>query len=81
MKEQTYSLLERAIKEKPEVLMPVLQASYSLRKKSKLEVLEIARNVNKQLGYELFDDLYYTRLIHDFSFVTRVFAQVAISKP
>lgn len=68
-------LLELAVKEHPEHLQEVLNASYSLKKPDKLELMTIANETNKKLGFKLFNDLYYPRLIHDFSLVSRVVAK------
>lgn len=75
MKEE---LLERAIKEDVSKLKDVLRASYSLKALSKLEVLEIATKTNESLGYKLFNDLYYPRLVSEFSLVSRAVAKDAI---
>lgn len=65
-------LLDRAVKEDlTGILHPVLEASYSLEPLSNVDIIVIATNVNKQLGYDLFKDLYYPRLILDFSRVSR----------
>lgn len=53
------------------VLKPVLDASYALEPVSKYDMLVIAEDVNKNLGYTLFEDLHYPRLVHDFALVTR----------
>lgn len=63
--------LEKAINDSSDVLKPVLQTAYQLTPASKIEVLQIAHDVNKNLGYELFDDLYYPRLVNDFAVVSR----------
>lgn len=64
--------LEKAVTsaENNQILKPVLKASYSLIPLSKLEVMQIAQKVNDQLGYPLFEDIYYPRLILDFARVT-----------
>lgn len=73
-------LLEKAIKKDVNKLKGVLKASYSLKPLNEIEVLEIAIDTNKRLGYELFDDLYYPRLVTDFSLVSRTVAKDAIKK-
>lgn len=74
------SLLERAVADTSDVLQPVLNASYSLQELSEIELLTIATEVNKKLGYDLFQDLYYPRLVHDFALVTRAVSNNAIKK-
>lgn len=65
-------LLEKAVKEDlTGILKPVLDVAYALEPASSLEVLTIAQSTNKKLGYELFNDLYYPRLLLDFSRVAR----------
>jgi hypothetical protein len=65
-------LLERAVKEDlTETLAPVVYAAYSLEPVSDLKLTEIALDINKKLGYELFEDLAYNRLILDFQRVTK----------
>lgn len=60
-------LLERAVKEDlTETLAPVVYAAYSLEPVSDLKLTEIAVDMNNKLGYELFEDLAYNRLILDF---------------
>lgn len=71
-------LLEKAVRNTSNVLQPVLDAAYALRPLPKLEIIEIANNVNNALGYSLFEELYYPRLILDFSVVTRAVAQNAV---
>lgn len=73
-------LLEKAINEDVSKLIDVLKASYSLKPLSETELLEIAIDTNKRLGYDLFDDLNYQRLVTDFSLVSRVVAKNAIKK-
>ena len=70
----------RAVKDTSNVLQPVLDAAWSLKPLSKMEVVEIALAVNKRLGYDLFDDISYPRLVHDFSLVSRMVAQNAMGK-
>lgn len=65
-------LLERAVTEdKTGVLSEVVKASYALVPVDKLSIMDIAERTNKALGYELFTDFYYPRLILDFARVTR----------
>lgn len=71
-------LVEKAIKNKTDVLKPVIEASYSLKKLPSIELIEIATSVNKELGFELFDDLYGPRLITEFALVSRAVSNNAI---
>ena len=65
-------LLECAVKEDlTETLAPVVYAAYSLEPISDLKLTEIALDMNKKLGYELFEDLAYNRLILDFQRVAK----------
>lgn len=73
-------LLHKAVKNKTDVLRPVLEASYSLTLLSSLELIEIATSVNKALGYDLFDDLYGPRLTTEFALVTRAVTNNAIPR-
>lgn len=70
--------LQKAINNPTDVLAPVLNASYQLTPVPKMKIIEIAINVNKALGYELFTELYYPRLVTDFSIVTRAVQQHAL---
>lgn len=73
-------LLQKAIKRHTNVLKPVMDASYSLKALSTIELIEIATSVNKALGFELFDDLYGPRLITEFALVTRAVSNNAIPR-
>lgn len=73
-------LLERAVRKDLKLLKPVLDASYSLKPLTELELLTIAKGINEKLGYDLFNDLYYPRLLNDFSLVSRTVAKVAIKE-
>lgn len=65
-------LLERAVTEDlTETLAPVVYAAYSLEPVSNLKLTEIALDINQKLGYELFEDLAYNRLILDFQRVAK----------
>ena len=71
--------LEQAVTQDTEqVLKAVSQASYSLRPVGKLELMEIAENTNRKLGYDLFEDLCYPRLVIDFARVTRAVQKEAL---
>lgn len=65
------TLLEKAVLEDRGVLKPVFEAAWAFPPKTRIEVLEIANKVNSDLGYELFDDLYYPRLVLDMTRVTQ----------
>lgn len=71
-------LLERAVKETSDVLQPILEMSYATTTPTKQDMLTTAIQVNQKLGYKLFDDLYYARLVHDFALVSRTVAHNAI---
>ena len=65
-------LLEKAVtNDMDKTLEPVCLAAYELDPLPETEVIGISIETNKKLGYELFDDLYYNRLILDFSRVAR----------
>lgn len=65
-------LLERAVTEDlNETLAPVVYAAYSLEPISNLKLTEIALDINKKLGYQLFEDLAYNRLMLDFQRVAK----------
>ena len=70
--------LEKAINDTSDVLSPVVHMAYQLTPASKMEVLELANDVNKKLGYDLFNDLYYPRLVNDFAVVARAVQQHAL---
>lgn len=65
-------LLERAVTEDlNETLTPIVYAAYSLEPISNLKLTEIALDINKKLGYQLFEDLAYNRLMLDFQRVAK----------
>lgn len=69
MKEE---LLKKAIQgENSEVLDPVTKSVWDLRGVSEEEFIATAKEINEQLGYELFEDLDPETLISDFSRVSR----------
>lgn len=69
------SLLEKAVTQDTKgTLHPVVSAAYDLNVKSSVELTKIAVDTNKALGFDLFDDLYYPRLVLDFSRVARAVA-------
>lgn len=65
-------LLEKAVTEdRNELLKPIVDAAYKLEPMPSFEAVILAHDINKKLGYDLFTDLYYPRLIVDFSRVAR----------
>ena len=69
MKEE---LLKKAIQgENSEVLDPTTKIVWNLRGVSEEEIIATAKEINEQLGYELFEDLDPETLISDFSRVSR----------
>ena len=71
--------LIRAVKEDTKnVLAPVINAAYTLEPLSRYELMDIAVQVNDQLGYFLFDDLHYPRLVRDFALVARAMQRNAV---
>ena len=68
MKEE---LLKKAIQgENSEVLDPTTKTVWNLRGVSEEEIIATAKEINEQLGYELFEDLDPETLISDFSKVS-----------
>lgn len=69
------SLLEKAVtQDTTGTLRQVVSSAYDLNVKSSVELTKIAVDTNKALGFDLFDDLYYPRLVLDFSRVARAVA-------
>ena len=60
-------LLQKAIEEEKNVFSEVNNAAYSLEPVSEERLVEIAKDVNQQLGYVLYDKLDRENLIADFS--------------
>jgi len=71
-------LLQKAVKIPTDVLKPVIDASYSLKPLSSVELIDIAMTTNKKLGFDLFDDLYGPRLTTEFALVARAVTNNAI---
>lgn len=68
MKEE---LLKKAIQgDNSEVLNPTTKTVWNLRGVSEEEIIATAKEINEQLGYELFEDLDPETLISDFSKVS-----------
>ena len=64
-------LLETAVTEHHDELMPILKSSYLLEPMPKYDVMQFATKVNESLGFTLFSEVYYPTLVKDFSIVTR----------
>ena len=60
-------LLQKAIEEKKNVFSEVNNAAYSLEPVADERLVEIAKDVNEKLGYELYDKLDRVSLVADFS--------------
>lgn len=61
-----------------EKLIPVVRASYQLNPLESFDLMQVANDVNKSLGQELFTDMAYSMLLQNFSIVTRMVQQHAI---
>lgn len=59
-------LLQKAIEEKKNVFSEVNNAAYSLEPVADERLVEIAKDVNEKLGYELYDKLDRASLVVDF---------------
>lgn len=70
-------LLEKASTDKR--VMPVVRAAWNLEPTSEEELIMIARNVNEELGYELFDNFEVDKLREDFVTVTSMVTKRALS--
>ena len=64
-------LLQKAIEEKKNVFSEVNNAAYSLEPVSDERLVEIAKDINEQLGYELYDKLDRESLVADFSITSK----------
>lgn len=62
-----FELLQKAIEENYNALSEVSNAAFSLNPVSDERLVEIAKDVNEQLGYEIYDKLDRENLIADFS--------------
>ncbi|VTX81599.1 hypothetical protein [Gemella haemolysans] len=60
-------LLQKAIEEEKNVFSEVNNAAYSLEPVSEERLVEVAKDINEKLGYELYDKLDKESLIADFS--------------
>lgn len=61
-----------------EKLIPVVRASYQLNPLESFDLMQVANDVNKSLGQELFTDMAYSMLLQNFSIVTRMAQQHAM---
>ena len=61
-----------------EKLIPVVRASYRLNPLESFDLMQVANDVNKALGRELFTDMAYSMLLQNFSIVTRMVQQHAM---
>lgn len=61
-----------------EKLIPVVRASYRLNPLESFDLMQVANDVNKALGQELFTDMAYSMLLQNFSIVTRMVQQHAM---
>ena len=73
-------LLQKAIEENYNALSEVSKAAYSLEPVSEERLVEIARDVNEQLGYELYDKLDKESLVADFSTTSREMYKYILDK-
>lgn len=61
-----------------EKLIPVVRDSYQLNPLESFDLMQVANDVNKSLGQELFTDMAYSMLLQNFSIVTRMVQQHAM---
>ena len=73
-------LLQKAIEENYNALSEVSYAAYSLEPVSEERLVEIAKDVNEQLGYELYDKLDKESLVADFSTTSREMFKYTLDK-
>ena len=73
-------LLQKAIEENYNALSEVSNAAFSLDPVSDERLVEIAKDVNEQLGYELYDKLDKESLIADFSTTSREMYKYTLDK-
>ena len=73
-------LLQKAIEENYNALSEVSNAAFSLEPVSDERLVEIAKDVNEQLGYELYDKLDKESLIADFSTTSREMYKYTLDK-
>lgn len=75
---QNNNLIKAVTEDLNGTLKPVLDATYSLDTIKPYDIVGIAIEINQKLGYDLFDDLHYPRLVKDFPIVARAVQQNAI---
>ena len=73
-------LLKKAIEENYNVLTEVNNAAFSLEPVSDERLVEIAKEVNEQLGYELYDKLDRESLVADFSTTSKELYKYTLEK-
>ena len=73
-------LLQKAIEENYNALSEVSKAAFSLDPVSDERLVEIAKDVNEQLGYELYDKLDKESLVADFSTTSREMYKYTLDK-
>ena len=73
-------LLKKAIEENNETLSEVSNVAFSLDPVSEERLVKIAKDVNEQLGYELYDKLDRESLIADFSTTSREMYKYSLDK-
>ena len=73
-------LLQKAIEENYNALSEVSKAAFSLEPVSDERLVEIAKDVNEQLGYELYEKLDKESLIADFSTTSREMYKYTLDK-
>jgi len=75
-----FELLQKAIEEEKNAFSEVNNAAYSLEPVSDERLVKIAKDVNKQLGYELYDKLDRESLVADFSTTSREMYKYTLDK-
>ena len=73
-------LLQKAIEEEENVFSEVNNAAYSLEPVSEERLVEIAKDVNEKLGYELYDKLDKESLVADFSTTSKELYKYTLEK-
>ena len=73
-------LLQKAIEENNKVLSEVSNSAFSLDPVSEERLVEIAKDVNEQLGYELYDKLDRESLFANFSTTSREMYKYSLDK-
>ena len=73
-------LLQKVIEENNKVLSEVNNVAFSLDPVSEERLVEIAKDVNEQLGYELYDKLDKESLVAGFSTTSREMYKYSLDK-